>query len=126
MQKLYGHDPELHHLMTAVKLLRDETALLRHNLETYVASGLDLAATAGEAYAEELTALGHRAEDKGVLLPEEPSEAADMLGDVLSIEARFFFIGGTHMICGTCGCPLTLLAYVPLCLQDLLADVAQA
>ena len=29
MQKLYGHDPELHHLMTAVKLLRDETALLR-------------------------------------------------------------------------------------------------
>jgi hypothetical protein len=29
MQKLYGHDPELHYLMSAVKLLRDETALMR-------------------------------------------------------------------------------------------------
>ena len=28
MQKLYGHDEELLNLMTAVKLLRDQTALL--------------------------------------------------------------------------------------------------
>jgi hypothetical protein len=30
MEKLYGHDPELHYLMSAVELLRDETALMRH------------------------------------------------------------------------------------------------
>ena len=86
MQRLYSHDPELHHLMTAVTLLRDETAVLRQEMEVYAESGPELNAKAGEAYAEELQALGRRAADKGVLLPEEPSEAADMLGDVLSIE----------------------------------------
>jgi hypothetical protein len=86
MQRLYGHDPELHHLMTAVTLLRDETAVLRQEMEVYAESGPELSAKAGEAYAEELQALGRRATDKGVLLPEEPSAAADMLGDVLSIE----------------------------------------
>ena len=86
MQRLYGHDAELHHLMTAVTLLRDETAVLRQEMEVYAESGPELSAKAGEAYAEELQALGRRAADKGVLLPEEPSEAADMLGDVLSIE----------------------------------------
>jgi hypothetical protein len=86
MQRIYGHDAELHHLMTAVTLLRDETAVLRQEMEVYAESGPELSAKAGEAYAEELTALGRRATDKGVLLPEEPSGAADMLGDVLSIE----------------------------------------
>ena len=43
---------------------------------------------AGEVYADELESLGHRAEDKGVRLPDEPSDAADMLGDVLSLEVR--------------------------------------
>ena len=86
MQRLYGHDPELHHLMTAVTLLRDETAVLRQEMEVYAESGPELSAKAGEAYAEELQALGRRATDKGVLLPEEPGAAADMLGDVLSIE----------------------------------------
>jgi len=86
MQRLYGHDPELHHLMTAVTLLRDETAVLRQEMAVYAESGPELSAKAGEAYAEELQALGRRATDKGVLLPEEPSAAADMLGDVLSIE----------------------------------------
>ncbi len=47
-----------------------------------------MAAKANEAYAEDLGELGRRAEDKGVQLPEEPSEAADLLGDVLSLEAR--------------------------------------
>jgi hypothetical protein len=128
MQKLYGHDPELHYLMSAVKLLRDETALMRQarrissptcrfsrsflthilgrdarappaaprrvrrcvlqDMEVYTESGLDLVAKAGEVYADELADIGQRAEQKGVVLPEEESEAADLLGDVLSLEAR--------------------------------------
>lgn len=86
MQRLYGHDAELHSQMTAVQLLRDETAVLRQEMEVYAESGPELNAKAGEAYAEELRALGRRAANKGVVLPEEPSAAADLLGDVLSIE----------------------------------------
>jgi hypothetical protein len=57
-------------------------------MEVYTESGLDLVAKAGEVYADELHDIGQRAEQKGVVLPEEESEAADLLGDVLSLEAR--------------------------------------
>ncbi len=39
-------------------------------------------------FADELEAVGARAEAKGIALPEEESDAAALLGDVLSVEAR--------------------------------------
>jgi hypothetical protein len=58
------------------------------DLETFTGSGLELEAKAGEVFADELGAVGTRAEDKGIALPEEESDAAALLGDVLSVEAR--------------------------------------
>jgi hypothetical protein len=72
-------------------------------METYTEAGLDLSAKAVEAYAGDLEELGGRAEKKGVVLPEEESGAADMLGDVLSIEASARRGGCARCVFCVCG-----------------------
>ncbi len=86
LETLYGHDNELHYLMSGVELLRDETDLLHEDLEVYLERGLNMIGDAGDKLAEELGSTARRAVDKGVVIPDTPCAEAALLGDVLSLE----------------------------------------
>ena len=87
LEKLYSHDNELHYLMSAVELLRDETDQLCEELEVFSERGLQKVADAGLTLGEDLGATAMRAVEKGVVIPDTPCPQASLMGDVLSLES---------------------------------------
>jgi len=87
LDKLYSHDSELHYLMSGCELLRDCTDLVHEELEQFTERGLQPIALAADRMAEEMRATGLRGRGKGVVLPDTPCDAAELLGHVFSLEA---------------------------------------